>query len=312
MKYWPTAFLFITATLTTRSEEFFQTVVDDAWQGAQGYHFSGRLTEIRPAPLENSGRLGALYRNTRMLFTSGEPGLVTWHVADKEWTLRADDRGYWELAGNQSLDLPPGWHGIETEPVASSTAGFLVVDPRNPIGLISDIDDTILVSDVLSKRALLKNSLTVSPEKREAVPGMAELYRKLVLKNPAPNATAVFYLSSSPRQLTDNLRRFLSVNGFPRGVLQLKKISREGGDSTGDHQAYKLRHLETILAAFPQVRFHFFGDDAESDPEIYAQVQEKYPERVAGIWIRHLNPNPKRATYPGQHAVSELIPRLPE
>ena len=307
MKSWISGIVLIAATLTARSEEPLQVIVDDAWQGAQGYHFSGRITEIRSAPREESGKMAALYRTTRMLFTSGEEGLVTWRVADKEWTLRSSEHGYWELVGSEELKLASGWHDIESVPTPSSPAGLLVVDPRNSIGIISDIDDTILVTGVLRKGTMLKNSLMVTPEHREAVAGMAELYRKLVQKNPAPEATAIFYLSASPRQLTDNLRRFLTASGFPRGVLQLRGTSAESGDTAKDHEAYKLRHIETILAAFPKLSFQFFGDDAERDPEIYAKIREKYPDRVAGIWIHHLNPDPKRPTYTGQRDVSELL-----
>jgi len=299
--------LTMAATASVRSEELRQNIVDDAWQGAHGYHFSGRLTEVHPAPGKDSGRLASLYRNTRLLLTSGEEGVVTWRVSDNEWSMRADDHGYWEMAASQSLGLAPGWHEIESEPAASSKAGFLVTDPRNAIGLISDIDDTILVSDVLSKRALLANSLTIPAEQRAAVLGMAALYARELKENPAPDASAVFYLSSTPRQLTDNLRRFLSANGFPRGVLQLKEVASENGDSMREHEAYKLRRIETILGAFPQTRFHFFGDDAERDPEIYTEVRAKHPKQVAGIWIRRINPDPGRAVYPGQHDVRELL-----
>ena len=299
--------LTMAATASVRSEELRQNIVDDAWQGAHGYHFSGRLTEVHPAPSKDSGRLTSLYRNTRLLLTSGEEGVVTWRVSDNEWSMRADDHGYWEMAASQSLGLAPGWHEIESEPAASSKAGFLVTDPRNTTGLISDIDDTILVSEVLSKRALRANSLTVPAEQRAAVLGMAALYARVLKTNPAPEASAVFYLSSTPRQLTDNLRRFLSANGFPRGVLQLKEVASENGDSMREHEVYKLRRIETILSAFPQTRFHFFGDDAERDPEIYAEVRVKHPSQVAGIWIRRINPDPQRPVYPGQHDVRELM-----
>jgi len=299
--------LTMAATVSVRSEEPRQNIVDDAWQGTHGYHFSGRLTEVRPAPGKDSGRLASLYRNTRLLLTSGEEGVVTWRVSDNEWSMRADDHGYWEMAASQSLGLAPGWHEIESEPAASSKAGFLVTDPRNTTGLISDIDDTILVSEVLSKRALLANSLTVPAEQRAAVFGMAALYVRVLKENPVPEASAVFYLSSTPRQLTDNLRRFLSANGFPRGVLQLKEVASENGDSMREHETYKLRRIETILAAFPQTRFCFFGDDAERDPEIYAEVRVKHPSQVADIWIRRINPDPQRPVYPGQHDVRALM-----
>ena len=307
MKHVLSGVLLTVATLTVRSEVPLETVVDDAWQGTQGYHFSGRVTEVHAAPREDSGRIAALYRTTRMLMASGEEGLVTWRVADQEWTLRSSEHGYWELAGSGALGLPTGWHEIEAVPAASTPAGLLVVDPRNPVGIISDIDDTILVTGVLRKSTMLKNSLTVSPEHREAVPGMAELYRRLVQKNPAPEATAIFYLSASPRQLTDSVRRFLVAGGFPRGVLQLRGTSAESGDVVKNHEAYKLRHLETILAAFPGLRFQFFGDDAERDPEIYAEIRERHPAQVEGIWIHRINPDKKRPTYPGQRDVSELL-----
>lgn len=306
MKSW-LILIMMTATVIVRGEEPLQNIVDDAWQGAQGYHFSGRLTEIRSAPGKDSGRLSSLYRNIRMLFTSGEDGVVACHVANYEWSPRIDHRGYWVLASSQPLNLAPGWHEIKTKPGASTQAGLLVPDPRNSIGIISDIDDTILVSEVLSKRALLRNSLTVPPEQREVVSGMATLYTRVLKENPAPESSAVFYVSSSPRQLTDNLRRFLQANGFPRGVLQLKEISPGQGDSLGEHADYKLRRIKTILNAFPQTRFHFFGDDGERDPEIYAEVMTKYPSQVTGIWIRRVHPSVERPIYSGQLDVQTLV-----
>ena len=307
MRSWPLLIIVMAAIVSARADEPHQNIVDDAWQGAHGYCFSGRLTEIRPAPGRDSGRLAALYRNTRMLLTSGEEGALTWRVAGNEWSLRADDHGYWELAASQSLNLKPGWYDIEAEPAASSLAGFLVADPRNAVGLISDIDDTILVSEVLSKSALLKNSLTVPAEQRGVVQGMAALYARVLKANVVPEASAVFYLSYTPRQLTDNLRRFLQANGFPRGVLQLREVASENGDSMQEHETYKLRRIEAILGAFPQTRFQLFGDDAERDPEIYAEVQSKHPNQVAGIWIRRINPDAKRPIFPGQCDVEELI-----
>lgn len=155
-------------------------------------------------------------------------------MEDLEWSVRTDGDGYWELAMNRPLALTPGWHEITSEPAASSAAGLLVVDPENRVGIISDVDDTVLVSGVVEKRTLLKNSLTVPPERREAVPGMAALYHGLLRRNPRPEASAVFYVSASPKQLTDNLRGFLAGQGFPRGVLRLKEFSEASGASILD------------------------------------------------------------------------------
>lgn len=292
-----------------RGEDALQVIVDDAWSGATGCHFSGRLVERRTLSEGTHGAGKTLYHNTRLLLTSGEEGFVTWRAGGSEWTTRADDDGYWTLAMNPAPSFAPGWHPIETEPERSSEAGLLVADPANRLGLVSDLDDTIVVSEVLEKRVLLKNSLTVAPENREAVAGMAALYRRLMAKNPAPEAAAVFYVSASPKQLTDNLRAFLRRNDFPRGVLRLKELSETSEDSlTGDQRAYKRRILEEIFRAYPDVRFLLFGDDGEQDPEIYAELQARYPKQIEGVWIRRVHPDPKRARFAGQADVGELLP----
>jgi phosphatidate phosphatase APP1 len=289
------------------SDDELHTIIDDGWVGAQGFHFSGRLTEVRRGAEKGASKWSAFYRSTRMLFTSGEEGAVTWRVGTMEWTTRADDHGYWELTANTPLGLAPGWHEIEAVPSASSAAGLLVPDPRNALGIISDIDDTILVSEVISKRRLLSNSLMVAAEDRSAVPGLADLYKRISKKNPASESTPIFYVSGSPRQLTDNIRRFLKANGFPRGVLQLKEISTERGDSLLDTPAYKRKHIDKILASFPGVKFMLIGDDGEHDPEIFAAVAEKYPERVEGVWIRRVHDDLTRAKFAGQRDLTELL-----
>ncbi len=284
-------------------------VVDDAWSGETGARFSGRLTETRPRADPARGAVKSLYRTSRLLLTSGEEGSVTWRVADHEWTTRTDDDGYWTLRTNRPVPLAPGWHEIETSPPASSPAGLLAIDPAARLGIISDLDDTILVSGVLKKPLLLRNSLAVPPEKRVPVPGMAELYHRLLRRETAPVVAPVFYVSASPRQLTDNLRGFLRHHGFPRGVLHLKEISEASEDSlfASDQQAYKTRVLETIFLACPRVRFALFGDDGEHDPEIYAALQKKFPDQIEGVWIRRVDPDPERARHPAQADLADLL-----
>jgi phosphatidate phosphatase APP1 len=284
-----------------------QNIVDDAWANAQGYRFSGRLTAVRQAAAAGSGALNTVYRNTRMLFTSGEEGWVTWSVGKMSWQTRADDHGYWELRSNQAIGLAPGWYPVDTKEKAPLAAGLLVHDPRNQWGLISDIDDTILVSDVVNKTKLLRNSLTLTPEAREPVPGMAGLYKQWMQKNENPDLAPVFYISASPRQLTESIRRFLLHNSFPRGVLQLKEVSPERGDSLSDQQGYKVKRISAIFKAFPEVKFTLVGDDGERDPESFAELQALFPAQIDSVWIRRVHPDPKRARYPGQQDPATLL-----
>ncbi|WP_028454063.1 phosphatase domain-containing protein [Chitinilyticum litopenaei] len=285
-----------------------QNIVDDGWATAAGYWFSGRLTGDNHQPAKaDSGKLDTLYRSTRLLFASSAEGEVGWSVGALAWSSRADDHGYWALAANQKLALAPGWHEIGSSVPPSSKAGLLVHDARNRYGLISDLDDTIVVSDVPNKLRLLKNSLSVPPESREAVAGMAGLYARLAAGNPNPEATPLFYLSASPKQLTDGIRRFLAKNRFPRGVLLLKEVGHESRDPLSDQEAYKLDRLRAIFRAFPDVRFDLFGDDGERDPEIYAAMQREFPQQVGKVWIRRVSPDPQRARYPGQQDTAALL-----
>lgn len=268
--------------------EKIQNVLDDAWASAESYSFSGRLTENHQPADAGSGAVETLYRSTRMLFTSGESGRITLTVWPLHWQTRADDCGYWELRVGHPLPpgtLGPGWHAIASTPTASGPAFLLVHDTRNRYGLVSDIDDTILSSQVLDKAELIRRSLTVPPENRQAVPGMAALYRALSQKNPNPHATPVFYVSATPRQLTDSTRRFLRFNGFPSGVLQLREARTKSDSISSDLRAYKVERIAAILRAFPQVRFALIGDDGEKDPEAYAEIRAQFPKQIDGVWI---------------------------
>lgn len=284
-----------------------QVIVDDGWQGAAGCSFSGRVVTAVPKPDAEAGAWELVERNTRLLLTGGVEGVVRWQVERAEWRLSAAHDGYWMLASSLPTGLAPGWYDIKTEPIASSQAGFFVPDPRNTVGIISDLDDTILVTDILNRRKTLENSLATPVGQRQAVAGMADFYRRLISVNPAPETAPVFYVSATPRQLTDNIREFLGANGFPRGVLMLRKVVPPAFKAPGDE--YKLEHIEGILAAYPAVRFVLIGDDGERDPEIYNEIHRRHPERVVAIWIRRVNPASDRPRFEGQKDPAEALTR---
>jgi len=103
-----------------------QAIVDDGWSSAQGYRFSGRLTEDNHQPAKaGSGAVQSLHRNTRLLFASSAEGKVSWQIDGAQWQSRVDDHGYWELTSNQPLMLSSGWQSIRSDPAASSPAFLL-------------------------------------------------------------------------------------------------------------------------------------------------------------------------------------------
>ncbi|MBQ1427514.1 MAG: DUF2183 domain-containing protein, partial [Aeriscardovia sp.] len=132
----------------------------------------------------------------------------------------SDSHGYLDLVTEGKVS--PGIHKVTykvkgRKPVL---APLYTVGKKEKIGVISDIDDTILVTDVPDPLQAVYNMLFLDPSKRRAVSEMAQFYNALSqeLGGNAP----FFYLSTSPWNVEPMLRYFLTNNNFPRGPLLLR------------------------------------------------------------------------------------------
>ncbi len=189
---------------------------------------------------------------------------------------------------NQLAESGPGgrWLSFEAVTRASDKRRFTGrVQLIEPVGLsvISDIDDTIKLSQVRDRKELLANTF-LRPFK--AAPGMAELYRKW-----PGSGVAFHYVSGSPWQLYLPLAEFLEDAGFPQGSFYLKHFrlkDRSVAAMFSSQEAYKLAAIEPILAAYPKRRFLLIGDSGEQDPEIYSRLATQHPEQIAAVFIRNV------------------------
>jgi hypothetical protein len=84
------------------------------------------------------------------------------------------------------------------------------------VSVISDIDDTIKHTDVLSRRELLANTFL---NEFRCVEGMAERYRQW-----SRQGAAFHYVSSSPWQLFLPLHELCESAGFPAGSFHLRSF----------------------------------------------------------------------------------------
>jgi len=150
--------------------------------------------------------------------------------------------------------------------------------------VISDIDDTIKITQVLDRKATLRNTFL---EPFRPVPGMSDVYQGWAQK-----AGAKFcYVSASPWQLYSPLADFIRSNGFPAGVFYLKSFRWK--DETlfnlfEGPEKYKPEVIGPLMKQFPNRKFVFVGDSGERDPEIYGALARKNPEQVAKILIREV------------------------
>jgi phosphatidate phosphatase APP1 len=164
---------------------------------------------------------------------------------------------------------------------ARAFIGTIHVLSNSGVSVISDIDDTIKVTEVRNREALLLNTFC-RPFK--AVEGMAGLYREW-----HTNGAQFHYLSASPWQLYIPLAEFIGKGGFPAGTFHMKAFRVK--DSTvlallGDPEAFKLKLIRPLFGQFPQRRFLLVGDSGEKDPEIYGQIAREFPRQVRGVFIR--------------------------
>lgn len=150
-------------------------------------------------------------------------------------------------------------------------------------GIISDIDDTIKVTNVCSdKRSIFRNTFADDMSTWE-VPGVADFFRFLNQKYDV----SFFYVSNSPYQLYSNLMKFFKMFEFPAGAVYLKRYSGNILNSFMEpSHARKKVPLERIFTHFSDKKFFLIGDTSEQDLEAYVDIARLHPENVAGIFLR--------------------------
>mmetsp|Transcript_25934 Transcript_25934/g.48696 ORF Transcript_25934/g.48696 Transcript_25934/m.48696 type:complete len:685 (-) Transcript_25934:166-2220(-) len=147
-----------------------------------------------------------------------------------------------------------------------------LVSPEG-VGVISDIDDTVKVTEVFyGIKAVLQNTFLKS---FDAVPGMAKMYQGW-----AKHGASFHYVSKSPPELHGPLSDFLTRKGFPVSSIHLCPLLGR------DRANFKMRQVTSLLSQFPKRKFILVGDSGERDPEVYAEILRRHPSQVLKVMIR--------------------------
>jgi len=172
---------------------------------------------------------------------------------------------------------------------ASITVPVLAPGANLNWGIISDIDDTVVETGATDLLKNWRRVLIEQPGDRLAVPGAATLYKMIAVDHRAP-ARPFFYVSSSPWNLYGFLAEFMELNGIPHGPMFLKDYGIDANQLIDPgHDTHKLAAIQTIMEAYPELRFLLIGDNGQRDVAIYAKVVEDFGERVAGVFIRDVD-----------------------
>lgn len=237
-------------------------------------------------------------------FTSDEvPYPQVWaRYGHVEQTVTGNEEGYFTI----TLVLPEpisatggSWHEIELtlchpkpeEPVQAT--GHVFVPSRTArFGIISDIDDTIVVSHAADLLRMARTVFMGSAQTRLPFPGVAEFYNAL-----HQGHNPLVYLSSSPWNLYDLLVDFFELQGIPAAPLFLRDWGiTETELLPTQHKQYKLNALREVLDFYEELPFLLIGDSGQQDPEIYTEVVQMYPGRILAVYIRDVSSETDRDT----------------
>jgi hypothetical protein len=142
--------------------------------------------------------------------------------------------------------------------------------------IISDIDDTIKMTDVLgSKTTVIFNSLFNA----QAFSGMSELYQEMT-KN---DDTIIYYITGSPKIIKFKVDDFLEGNHFPQ--TQNLILKDEINDNTYE---YKTEVIRELIQKIRPDKMILLGDDTQFDPEVYKTISDENPKIEFAVYIHSI------------------------
>lgn len=253
----------------------------------------GRMLHKRSfkEPSKDDGLFKNIWRKVKQ-FTSDEienQEIITIVTGDIYKTV-GDDEGYFEFDVLLRKPLEVGYEYVKLciSDNSSCQQIKLPVFAGKGIGIISDFDDTVVISDVTNKLKLAKNIFLKNYKQRTVVPTMVQRFKDVFSKNSASVPNMLFFVTGSPQQLYGSIKQFLEYHGFPNSIIITKKIHGDNIDSLLDQFAYKTKQIDELFTLYPDMEWVMFGDSGEKDKEVYTHFVKKYPKRVRDFYIRDI------------------------
>ncbi|QDT34288.1 phosphatidate phosphatase App1 family protein [Thalassoglobus polymorphus] len=162
-------------------------------------------------------------------------------------------------------------------------AGEIELIPPEGISIVSDIDDTIKITNIADRRELLANTFS---REFQAVPMMAKIYQDW-----ARAGASIHYVSSSPWPLYQPMLAWLDKDEFPLGSVHLRNMKLSELRKDWKRQiAYesKRKTIQTLMRTYPSRRFILCGDSGERDAELYAEIASQFGPQVQHVAIRYI------------------------
>ena len=278
-----------------------QIINFQSYGSATRLYVRGRAIEDENIDLDQKGIFN-LMKNTWKRFETDEiknaPIKITFSNGNTVQGI-TDNDGYYlideNIEGLQNLANEEGWVKFELSFSNTKLKREILLQNRFPgemlipsanakFGVISDIDDTILHTGVVSslKWKVIINTMFKRATKRSQLEGASDFYTKLHLGKSGDEANPIFYVSHSPWNLYRYLELFLKTNNFPKGPVLLRSMA-----------SFKMRKKS-----------------GEKDGDIYQEISTLFPGRIKAIYLRSVNHSKRMARIENLFADFKDIPFL--
>lgn len=220
-----------------------------------------------------------------------------------EVTTKTLDDGYFRFTIPYFEKLESGWHPYE---VSCELYDYGIVENSeilkpfdSKLGIISDIDDTFLVSHSGNFFRKLYVMLLKNINKRKVFEDVVSHYQALSRAG-QENETAsnsFFYVSSSEWNLYEFIDSFTRLHKLPKAVIKLKKIKTGISDflftGRGSHD-HKFEKIKDIIMFYPKLEYVLMGDDSQKDPYLYERIVKIFPKNIKAVYIRQTSRRKKQ------------------
>jgi phosphatidate phosphatase APP1 len=260
---------------------------------------SGRVIASKaPGTRDDHTTLRRTLLDTYRRFVTAEvPRLpVTLRFAGHEQTVTTDAEGYYHAELPRLEQSDASWIAVEARCTVegeelSATHETSAPTPAAEFGIISDLDDTVIETNMTSMLTAAKLTFIGNAKTRKPLEGVAALYASLASGQAGRPVNPIFYASSSPWNLYDLLCDFMELNDIPRGPIFLRDwgIDRTKFIAPRGHRE-KLERALKIIADFPELPFVLVGDSGQHDAGLYAEAATLHPDRIKAIYIRDVDP----------------------
>ena len=221
---------------------------------------------------------------------------VTIRFEDHEETVVTDSEGYYHVELSRSSASEEMWLTAEARcefrgKEIAATHDIVAPTPAAEFGIISDLDDTVIETNMTSILTAAKLTFIGNAKTRKPLEGVAALYASFANGKAGRPVNPIFYASSSPWNLYDLLCDFMELNEIPKGPIFLRDwgIDRTKLIAPRGHRE-KLERALKIIADYPELPFVLVGDSGQQDAGLYAEAATLHPDRIKAIYIRDVDP----------------------